>query len=95
MADGASEEQILDHFVAKHGERILAAPKARGFNLLAYVMPVFGLMLGGTLIFVLLRRALGTGEAQLPQARQKKVSGEEFDESLRILFEKELARLDR
>lgn len=95
LAEGASERQILDHFVAKYGERILATPKAQGFNLLAYVMPVVGLLVGSLLVFVVLRRALPAGLAQPGRGAPDKPSAEEFDESLRIRFEKELERFDR
>lgn len=35
LAAGKSEQKILEYYVANHGERILASPRARGFNLLA------------------------------------------------------------
>jgi cytochrome c-type biogenesis protein CcmH len=56
LAAGFSEREIIDFYVGKYGERILAAPRARGFNLLAYVMPVvaFGIGLAG--VVVVLRR---------------------------------------
>ncbi len=40
LAAGRSEREILDHFLARHGDRILAAPAARGFNLVVYGVPV-------------------------------------------------------
>ena len=39
IAGGYTEEEIKDAFVATYGERVLTAPKAQGFNLLAYVAP--------------------------------------------------------
>lgn len=36
---GKSEREILDHYVSIYGERILASPSARGFNLLAWLLP--------------------------------------------------------
>ncbi len=39
IAGGYSEDEIRDAFVATYGERVLTAPKAQGFNLLAYVAP--------------------------------------------------------
>ena len=39
LADGKSEQAILDFYVARYGERILASPPARGFNLIAYILP--------------------------------------------------------
>ena len=54
---GQTAEQIVAAFVAKHGEQILLAPPARGFNVLGYILPTTAVILGaGTLGFVLLRR---------------------------------------
>ena len=39
IANGYSESEIRDAFVAAYGERVLTAPKPQGFNLLAYVAP--------------------------------------------------------
>lgn len=54
---GQTADQIVAVFVAKHGEQILLAPPARGFNVLGYILPTTVVILGaGTLGFVLLRR---------------------------------------
>ena len=50
-AEGKSREEIVDHFVGIYGERILAVPVARGFNLMVWVAPVIVLGLG-TLVLV-------------------------------------------
>jgi cytochrome c-type biogenesis protein CcmH/NrfF len=39
LAQGHTEEQILDAYVRVYGERILAEPRTSGFNLLAYLTP--------------------------------------------------------
>ena len=39
IAGGYSVDEIREAFVATYGERVLTAPKAEGFNLLAYVAP--------------------------------------------------------
>ncbi len=36
---GDSNEQILNAFVVEHGEAVLMAPPARGFNLAGYLVP--------------------------------------------------------
>ena len=50
-AEGRSKEEIVNHFVGIYGERILAVPVARGFNLMVWVAPVIVLGLG-TLVLV-------------------------------------------
>jgi cytochrome c-type biogenesis protein CcmH len=39
LDEGRDERQILDAYVARYGEQILALPRARGFNLAAYLLP--------------------------------------------------------
>lgn len=54
IAQGESNGQIRDYFVARYGEVILASPEASGFNLLVWLMPV--VIVGGgalTVVWVL------------------------------------------
>ncbi len=56
LSEGKTQQEIIDFYVAKHGERILAMPEARGFNLLAFVLPGVFLLLGGWATAVIVRR---------------------------------------
>lgn len=56
LADGKTEKEILDHFVGIYGEKILALPEARGFNLLAYLIPAGFLIFGALFLALALRR---------------------------------------
>jgi len=55
-AQGMSRDGILRSFVAKYGEKVLAAPPTKGFNLTAWLAPFAGLVAGGVLVSLLLRR---------------------------------------
>ena len=60
LREGHTEEEIKDYFVQQYGERVLAAPPARGFNWLAYVIPPAAFLGGAivaTLVCFLLMRA--------------------------------------
>jgi cytochrome c-type biogenesis protein CcmH/NrfF len=61
-----SKQQIKDELVAQYGDRVLALPPDRGFNIAAYVAPfaavLAGLAVVGTL-GVRLRRRRGTAAA--------------------------------
>jgi len=46
-----TRQQVLDIFVSEYGERILAKPVARGFNLMVWVAPVVVFLLG---IFIMI-----------------------------------------
>lgn len=84
LASGATETQIADAFVAKYGERILAAPTAQGFNLLAWILPGIVIAAGSVVIAVVMRR-------RRPQAPSAGVPPEVSDQ-VKARFEAELAR---
>jgi cytochrome c-type biogenesis protein CcmH/NrfF len=46
LQEGKDDETIVASFVAEHGLKVLSSPPATGFNLAAYVMPGFGLLIG-------------------------------------------------
>ena len=52
---GKSNSEIKDYFVLRYGEDILAAPKGVGFNLLAWIMPVFIVFGGISIAFLTLK----------------------------------------
>lgn len=56
LSEGKTEQQILDHFEAQYGERILARPKTGGFNLLVWWIPILGGTLGLGLLVLFMRR---------------------------------------
>ena len=59
LAAGKSEREILDSYVSRYGERILASPPFRGLNILVYLLPWVGLALGGGALAIALKRLLG------------------------------------
>ncbi len=77
LAEGKTPEQVLDHYVAIYGERILASPRARGFNLAAYILPYLSLGAGLIALFFIMRRlrsrvpaaAAAGGEAAAPDPK--------------------------
>jgi cytochrome c-type biogenesis protein CcmH len=56
IAKGTSGTQIVAFFRAKYGEKILSAPTAQGFNLLAWTMPFIALIAGCGIIVVAISR---------------------------------------
>jgi cytochrome c-type biogenesis protein CcmH len=56
LAQGRSEEEILQVYVAQYGERILAKPTKQGFNLLAWILPFAALVIGGLVLWRFLHR---------------------------------------
>lgn len=62
LAQGKTPDEVKAYFVSKYGEWILLAPKASGFNVVAYALPVLVVVFGGIVIVVAVRRwTSGTG----------------------------------
>lgn len=56
LAAGKSKAEILQGYVDKYGEKILTIPPKRGFNLMAWVIPFLGIIMGGVLIYFALKK---------------------------------------
>jgi cytochrome c-type biogenesis protein CcmH len=57
LQQGYTEQQILEGFVAAYGERILAKPRAVGFNLLVWILPAVAIVFGSLVAWRYLRRS--------------------------------------
>jgi cytochrome c-type biogenesis protein CcmH len=87
LAAGKSQDQIIEHFVSEYGERILVAPRPKGFNSLAYVLPWTALLLGAGGIAILLKKMRVPGKAAVQSAP---VTDSKYDS----IIEKEIKDLD-
>ena len=56
LAAGKTPDEVKAYFVSKYGEWILLTPKPRGFNLLAYALPIGVVLVGGLGIVIAVRR---------------------------------------
>jgi cytochrome c-type biogenesis protein CcmH len=56
LEQGYTEEQVKAYFVERYGQRVLATPQARGFNILVWGLPVIGLLIGAGVLAAALRR---------------------------------------
>jgi cytochrome c-type biogenesis protein CcmH len=54
LASGATDQQILDEFVASYGDSILTEPPKRGIALGVWIGPIVGVVLGVGLVTALL-----------------------------------------
>ncbi len=87
---GRSKEEIIQYFVKTYGERILAAPTKKGFNLTAWILPFLAVVIGGAGIYLFLNRCLtsrqdGADECGPPD------TGEKMPQKYLDQVEKELA----
>ena len=92
---GKSGETIEAALVAKYGEVILGAPKAKGFNLLVWILPFVATATGLSIAWMVLRRWVRRKSELVPAgpAWGSGSSAEADMEALRARAEAELRRL--
>jgi len=90
MALGKNKQEILAYFGAKYGEKILSAPTAEGFNVLAWVTPFILVGLGGVFVVITVRR----WTRQRGQAVQPKKPAPPAASPYDAVLEKELKDFD-
>jgi len=91
LEDGKSDEEIYDFYVAQFGARVLAAPRAEGFNLVGWIFPFVALGLGAGVVVAAYRRLRGGGlEVASPALRAERPTDPQLQERIR----RELADLD-
>lgn len=78
LAEGQTEQQIKDYFVARYGPRVLAQPPAQGTALGLYVLPIAGLIVGAIIAVWLLRRLRARGAAAPVTAAPPQPSGDAY-----------------
>jgi len=65
---GKSPDEVITAFVAKHGEQILMAPPAEGFNLAGYLVPgIVIVSIGALITAIILRRQAVRQSARLTE----------------------------
>ena len=55
LAEGWTDQQIIDYFVAQYGERVLAEPQRRGFTSFVWLLPVLAVLLGIGVVYEILK----------------------------------------
>jgi cytochrome c-type biogenesis protein CcmH len=55
LRSGKSEQEVIQYFQARYGDKILYAPPERGFDLLAWLVPIAMLLGGAILLFFVVR----------------------------------------
>lgn len=88
LAQGWTEEQIMDYFVVQYGERVLAEPQRGGFTSLVWVLPVVITGLGLLLVWWVLTQWRKRAASEPAPARLS------IEPGLREKIEKELQALD-
>jgi cytochrome c-type biogenesis protein CcmH/NrfF len=83
---GDTKSEIKDRLVAEYGEAILAAPKREGFGLLAWWLPLAGILVAASIV--------GVGAWRWSRGREREPEGPRLDPAIERRLDDELARWD-
>jgi cytochrome c-type biogenesis protein CcmH len=86
IAAGDTKGEIKNRLVVEYGEAILAAPRRKGFGLLAWWVPLIGIV--GAAVIV------GAGAWRWSRRREREPDGPRLDPALERRLDDELARWD-
>jgi cytochrome c-type biogenesis protein CcmH len=89
IAQGWTEKQIIDEMVANFGPGVLSTPSKHGFDLLAWVLPIGGILLGAA--------ALGVGAwywSRPKEPPERAPAGDGLTPEDELLVDRELARFE-
>ena len=62
LAQGQSKDEILRFFVTMYGEQVLASPPKQGLNLVAWLLPFTGLLIGIGVIYIVTKKWVRQGK---------------------------------
>jgi cytochrome c-type biogenesis protein CcmH len=93
IAAGDTRSEIKDNLVTIWGQRILAAPPRHGFNLLAWALPLVGLVGAAGIMGLLAWRWTRVREPE-PAPERWSLNGHPLDPEEERRLDEELARFD-
>jgi cytochrome c-type biogenesis protein CcmH len=94
IAAGDTKSEIKARLVAEFGDAVLAAPRTRGFGLLAWVLPFVAPLGAGAAIGLVARRWTRAGQAEVVSAGTLRNGRVRLDPALERRLDEELARFD-
>jgi cytochrome c-type biogenesis protein CcmH/NrfF len=92
VAEGKSKAEVKDALVAQYGASVLALPKASGFDLSAYLVPILGIAIAAVALLFSVLRWRRSGRENEPPATNDAASAPQGDDAERL--EADLSRYD-
>ena len=74
LAEGMTRDDVLQFFVERYGESVLAAPPREGFNLIAWIVPVVAVVVGAAAV-ALVVGAMRRNAPALPEGESHSEDG--------------------
>ena len=94
IAAGDTRSEIKDKLVAEYGTRILAAPPKHGFDLLAWVLPLIGVVAAAGILGLLAWHWSRAREEPEPAADAWSLDGQPLDSEMERRVDEELKSFD-
>lgn len=92
LEQGWTKEEILQFFVERYGDSVLAAPTKSGFNLIAWLAPITGIIVGGIVTWLAIRQWTRRVKELSPEAAA--MTPNTGDDKYRSRLEQELKNFD-
>jgi cytochrome c-type biogenesis protein CcmH/NrfF len=92
VAEGKSKSEVKDALVAQYGPSVLALPKASGFDLSAYLVPILALAIAVVVLVFSVLRWRRSGRDEEPSASQAAADAPQGEDAERL--EADLSRYD-
>jgi cytochrome c-type biogenesis protein CcmH len=90
LAEGVGEEEIRAYFLDQYGPQVFGQPPTEGFNWLAWILPIVGLLGGGLFVWYGIRRMIQPHPAPAAAPAQTAAQADDYSQKL----EQELSRYD-
>ena len=92
IAEGETKDQIIGYFVSQYGEKVLAAPTKKGFNLTAWIAPFLVIGIGAGVIYLITVKWVIQGKTR--EEETKKTRQEEVEDKYAAKLKKELEKFE-
>jgi cytochrome c-type biogenesis protein CcmH/NrfF len=92
VAEGKSKAEVKDALVAQYGPSVLALPKASGFDLSAYLVPILALAIATVALVFSVLRWRRSGRENEPSAADAAAGAPQGEDAERL--EADLSRYD-
>lgn len=90
LAEGKTEQEIKDYFVANYGARVLSEPPRTGFNWLVYIIPPVLILAGAVFLFNAFRAWTKPKSAEAGAGQEKEASTSSSEDEYIKRLEEEL-----
>jgi cytochrome c-type biogenesis protein CcmH len=91
LNEGKTKTQVLAAFVSQFGEVILSSPPRKGFNLVAYGVPMTGFFIGSVFAVTMARR---WRSSRRDEEEEESGSGDDISEEMEELIRGEMENLE-